>query len=240
MPIPVPDLIYGALTEIRVARGGDVLRAEDQALGLLLLNEVLERLAVTPNALYARMSTGAALVPGLQPHTIGPSGTFLVPRRPVRIARMNLVFPTGTTRQPVAVLSKAWWMGLATRTLSSSIPEGCYYNPTWPNGELNLFPVPDQPYGLELDVDRELLAVAVTDALDLPQGYSELLRLWTAKKAAPAFAREFSAASEQALSQCLSDVCGTNISVNNLTTLDGGVPGGEGGWFDYRTGEVVG
>jgi hypothetical protein len=238
MLTPVTDLVTGALTEIRVARGGDVVRAEDLALGVTFLNEILERLAVTPNALFARALTAYPITPGLQPHTIGPTGTFVVPRRPVRILQINLVLPDGTNRQPVTPQSPAWWAGHRERLLESAIPESFYYNPTWPDGAVNLYPVPTMPYALELETETELVAVTDTDTIDVPQGYSELLRLWTAKKAAPSFAREFSKASNDALTEILGDVFGANIRVNNLRTRDAGVPGGDGGLFDYRTGEV--
>jgi hypothetical protein len=240
MLTPVPDLISGALTEIRVARGGDVVRAEDQALCLTLLNELLERLSVTPHALYARALVAYPLVPGLTPHTIGPAGTFVVPRRPVRLLHVNVVLPGGATRQPVHAQSPAWWADCRLRLINSAIPESFYYNPVWPAGELNLWPVPSQPYGLEIQTETELVAVTESDTIDLPPGYSELLRLWTAQKAAPSFGQTFAPASQQALTGLLSDVFGANIGrVNDADTRDGGVPGGRGGTYDYRTGQVT-
>jgi hypothetical protein len=239
MLTPVPSLIYGALAEIRVARGGDVVRADDQALCLTFLNEILERLAVTPHAVYARAPLTLPLTPGLRPHTIGPTGTVVVPRRPVRIRQAVLNLPAATN-VPVPVRSAAWLQGQASPLLTSPIPEGLYYDPTWPNGSLWLWPTPSMPYTLDLDLAVEILAVTDTDTIDLPQGYSELLRLWTAKKAAPSFAREFSAASQAALTECLGEVFGTNIPrVNDADTRDGGVPGGRGGTYDYRTGLVT-
>jgi hypothetical protein len=238
MLTPVTDLVTGALTEIRVARGGDVVRAEDLALGVLFLNEVLERLPVTPNALYARAVITSPLTPGLAPHTIGPTGTFVVPRRPVRLRSATLEIPPATSLD-LPIESAAWFTGQALPSLTTSIPQGLYYNPTWPNGEVHLWPVPSMPYGLTLDTDTEITAVLDTDTIDLPQGYSELLRLWVAKKAAPSFAREFSKASKDALQECLADVFGSNIArVNDLDTRDSGMPGGGGGSYDYRTGAV--
>jgi hypothetical protein len=234
--LPVSTLLEGALTEIRVARGGDVLRPEDQRLVLLFLNEVLERLQGT--GLYQRTILTGTLTPGLQPHTIGPTGTFVVPRRPVAISQMNLLYPSGMVSTTVYPRSKTWWMNQSLRTIQSAIPKDFWYNPVWPNGEIEYWPIPIMPYAVEIAVETEIAPVVATDTIDLPQGYSELLRLWTAKKAAPSFAREWSPLSEQALQQAMSDVFGRNISVNDISTLDGGVPGGEGGVYDYRTGQV--
>lgn len=237
MLTPVPSLIYGALAEIRVARGGDVVRADDQALCLTFLNEVLERLAVTPHALFARAPVDWPLVPGLNQPTIGPTGTFIVPRRPVRILQAVLRFPDGT-RHPLTSQSLD---GYANRWGDpAGRPASFAYNPQWPNGVLGLLPVPTQADDLLLVLETEILAVDDMDSIDLPPGYSELLRLWTAKKAAPAFAREFSKASQDALTEVLGEVFGTNIPrVNDADTRDGGVPGGRGGTYDYRTGLVT-
>jgi hypothetical protein len=238
MLTPVPTLIYGALAEIRVARGGDVVRADDQALCLTFLNEILERLSVTPHALYAQMGPSFPLTPGLRPHTIGPTGTWIVPRRPVRIRRAVVQVPPATNH-PLPLQSTAWLVGQASPLLTGPIPQGLTYTPTWPNGQVWLWPTPSMPYDVGLELDVEIAAVTDTDTIDLPPGYSELLRLWTAKKAAPAFAREFSVASQQALTECLGEMFGTNIPrVNDADTRDGGVPGGHGGVYDYRTGVV--
>jgi hypothetical protein len=127
--------------------------------------------------------------------------------------------------------------------LTGPIPEGLYYNPLWPNGALNFWPIPSLPYTVTLEFDLEIAPdrpLVAGDAIDLPPGYSELLRLWTAKKAAPSFGQTFAPASQQALTECLTDVFGSNIGrVNDADTRDGGVPGGRGGTYDYRTGQVT-
>jgi hypothetical protein len=241
MLVTVTDLIYGALTEIRVARGGDVVRAEDQALCLNLLNEVIERLPVTPNALYAVQAVALTLVPGQAAYTIGPTGQCDMPRRPVRIRRAWMsVAPGSSVNRSIPLQSEAWLLGQTLPSLMSPYPEGLWYNPTWPLGALYFWPLASLVNIVSLETELEIVAVADTDSLDLPQGYSELLRLWTAKKAAPSFAREFSAASQAALTECLADVFGSNIGrVNDADTRDGGVPGGRGGTYDYRTGQVT-
>jgi hypothetical protein len=238
MPVTVTDLIYGALAEIRVARGGDVVRAEDQALCLLFLNEVIDRLAVTPNALYVRTTATCVLVPGLPYYVLGPVGPLVVPRRPVRI--LSVVIADGATQWPLTEQSRDWYTSLTIPpTHLLGVPESFIYVAPWPNGTVALYPAPSAPDTLIVTIDSEIAAVTDTDTIDLPQGYSELLRLWTAKKAAPSFAREFSASSQQALTECLADVFGTNIGrVNNADTRDAGVPGGGGGTYDYRTGQV--
>jgi len=238
MPVPVTDLIFGALTEIRVARAGDVVRAEDQALCLLLLNEVLERLPVTPNALYVVGGASCVLSPGVPQYLIGPSAPLVAPRRPVRIR--SAVIDDGSSQWRLTERSLDWWQSLTIpATRLTGVPESFFYGAHWPSGAIALYPAPSEPDTLTVSFDTEIGAVLDTDSLDLPQGYSELLRLWTAKKAAPSFAREFASASQQALTECLADIFGTNIGrVNDIDTRDGGVPGGGGGTYDYRTGQV--
>jgi hypothetical protein len=159
-------------------------------------------------------------------------------QRPVRIRRAVVVLPGGSAVVEIPSQTSAWLQ--EHTTTSGPIPAGYWYNPAWPSGQLFFGPVPSMPYPVSLEVDVLVTAVADTDTIDLPQGYGELLRLWTAKKAAPSFAREFSAASQQALSECLADIFGANIPrVNDADTRDGGVPGGRGGTYDYRTGLVT-
>lgn len=239
MLLSVTDLIYGALAEIRVARGGDVVRAEDQALVLTFVNEVLERLPVTPNALYVVAVASCPLTPGVSSYLVGPAGPLVVLRRPVRIRQV--VIDDGSTQWPLTEQSVEWWQRLTIpATRLTGVPQDFLYTALWPSGVISLYPSPSRPDTLSLTIDSEIAAVADTDTLDLPQGYSELLRLWTAKKAAPSFAREFSAASQAALSECLADVFGSNIRrVNDADTRDGGVPGRHGGTYDYRTGLVT-
>jgi hypothetical protein len=240
MLTPVPSLIYGALAEIRVARGGDVVRADDQALCLTFLNEVLERLAVTPHALYGEVPAGFTLTPGLAIQSLGPTGVLEYPRRPVRILQAAIGLVGGGAQLLDGPQSVEWWVAQGIPQRLSGIPTGFHYNPLWPNGEIGLDPVPLAAHPITLRLETEILAVDDMDSIDLPVGYSELLRLWTAKKAAPAFAREFSAASQAALTECLGEVFGTNIPrVNDADTRDGGVPGGRGGTYDYRTGLVT-
>jgi hypothetical protein len=237
MVTPVTSLIYGALAEIRVARGGDVVRADDQALCLVFLNEILERLAVTPGALYATTTLIVPLTPGVGGYLIGPTGVAVLPRRPVRVLRAW--FNHGPTNTPIPVRSRAWYETQPQPGRTGPIPEGLVYNPLWPDGVLAFYPAPETADVVGCAVEVEILAVADTDTIDLPQGYGELLRLWTAKKAAPSFAREFSAASQAALTECLAEVFGSNLGrVNDADTRDGGVPGGRGGTYDYRTGLV--
>jgi hypothetical protein len=161
-----------------------------------------------------------------------------VPRAPVQIWRALVTVPPATN-VVIPIQSRDWWASQSQFALQAPIPQGLYYDRQWPDGTVWLWPIPSLPYQLWLGTDLEIGPVADTDTLDLPQGYAELLRLWTAKKAAPAFAREFSTASQAALTECLGDIFGANIGrVNDADTRDGGVPGARGGVYDYRTGLV--
>jgi hypothetical protein len=209
---------------------------------LLLFNELLDGLNVDGRAIYNRTFTTYTLTPNLQPHTIGLAAnapTFAVTTgRPTRIVAANLVLTTSTpnVRVPLALRDEAWWAAQRVRGITSSIPTDLFYDDGWPNGSLNLWPVPTIAYGLELLTDTLLAAVADTDTLDLPFGYPLALRLTLAEACANTWGQPLPANLERRAREARAAVWGNNDLIPNLVTRDGGMPGGRGGVYDYRTG----
>jgi hypothetical protein len=241
MAVAVTDLLFGALAEIRVARAGDGLTPEDQALALSLLNEYLDQLNAQGRALYATMQSSFTLTPNHQPHTIGLAANapdFAVTvGRPAAILKANLIL-TGSIRRPIDVRDEEWWMTLRAPAITSSIPMDLVYNPAWPNGEIKLWPVPTTAYGIELWIQTLLGSLSDTDTFDLPFGYQAALRLTLAELCAPSFGRTVSEETKSKARDARGAAWGTNDAVPNISTRDGGMPSGGGrrGRFDFRTG----
>lgn len=242
MSITVVDFLAATLAEIRVARAGDVLAADDQDLALLLFNELLEALNAESRAVYSDAFTSYVLTPNLQPHTIGPSGTFTATQRPVTLEGANLVLTnvTPNIRVPLTLRDSAWWLNLRARGVTSSVPIDLYYQPTWPNGNLNLWPVPTTAHSLELETRVLLLSVAVGDTMNLPPGYQQALRLTLAELCASPFGQQVSQTTAAKAREARARIWGVNDTIPNLDTIDAGMPAGtRRGGFSFVTGTTV-
>lgn len=236
MSIVVGALLNAALTEIRVARAGDVLAPEAQDLALQIFNEYLDALNADSRALYTVTLTAYTLTAGHQPHTIGPSGNFNVPTRPTEILGANLI-TANEARLPVRIRDATWWRKLRQPDLATSTPLNLYYASDWPLGAIWLYPTPSTAWELELQARVQLTApMAATDTLDLPQGYQQALRLTLAELCAPAFGQEVSALTAKNARDARARIWGNNVRIPLLVTWDGGMPGGHVGIDDISSG----
>lgn len=242
MAIQVDAFLTLALSEIRIARGGDVVSPDDMAQALALFNEYLDALNADGRALFTTAIPSFTLTANLQPHTIGLTGntpTFTVTiGRPVRILAANLIL-ANNIRSALRIRDRQWWMSLRAPAITSSVPRDLYYAPDWPNGSIYLWPVPITAYGIELQTETLLAQVAATDSLDLPMGYQQALRLTLAELMAPSFGQKPSDATIVNGREARARVWGNNDVIPTLNTRDAGMPGGDGGYFDYRTGMVT-
>lgn len=251
MAIAVVDFLRLALMEIRVARAGDVVSPDDAADALLIFNELLDALNGDGRALYSTTMTTFTLTPNLQPHTIGvstnvPAPTFNVTiARPQRFRWANLVL-ANNIRVPIDLITSAEFSRIRagaatgqTPTIKTSIPTVLMYSPDWPNGAINLWPVPNTANGLEVEFETLLAQLLLTDIFDLPMGYQQALRLTLAELLAPAFGQTVAASTATKAREARARVWDDNDEVPNLRTVDGGMPGGlRGGGYDYRTGSI--
>lgn len=243
MSLTVNAFLTATLAEIRMARAGDVVNAEDLDLTLLLFNELLDALNADSRAVYTRGFPTFTLTPGLNPHTIGLAAntpTFAVPiGAPRAVAAANLILAAPSSlRVPLSIRDDAWWMDVRARTVSASVPRDLFYSTDWPNGSLFLWPVPSVAYGLELETATLLAQVALADTLDLPFGYQQALRLTLAELAASSFGQTVSQTTKDKARDARALVWGANDLIPNAVTRDAGMPGGRGGGFNFLTGQV--
>jgi hypothetical protein len=246
MAITGNDLIGAALAEIRVKRAGEDLDPHQAALALLVLNELLDAWNITPRAIFSTTISTFTLTPSLQPHTIGVTSASNTPTFGVTVARPSRIQKDGANlildndiHIPVNVRDHDWWMNVRARSVTSDIPTDLYYDPSWPNGSIYLWPVPTSTYDLELAFDTLLSSVADGAAdLDLPQGYQQAVRLTLAELLAPMFGQTASASTMKAARAARLAIFGANTTSPDLITRDAGQPGRGGGGFNFLTGNV--
>lgn len=174
------DLVTNAARELNIIDAEEALESADANFILNKLNRILDRWNGIGVASYVIQSTIYTLTPNLDPHTIGPTGTFTVPVRPEtieRVARMD-----GTTRYPMGLRSEDWWDRLSVPSLTGSFVTDLFYRPAWPNGELHFWPVPDIAGSVELMTKQTFASGTLNTVFSLPPGFEDAVTLTLAEE----------------------------------------------------------
>jgi hypothetical protein len=159
------DLVTDAMLWINAIDAVEVPSAEEAAFVLRALNRILDNWNADRAAVYADAFNTYTLTPALSPHTIGPSGTWVVTSRPVSVEGAVLVFNTTNNPQVGITLRDAsWYRSLLAPSVSTSTPTDLYYEPDWPNGKLFFWPVPSTAYQVTLWTRVLLARLGLNDA----------------------------------------------------------------------------
>lgn len=215
----IGDVVTSALTEIRVARAGDVLAPASMARGLYVLNRLLDAWNATKRKAYATVPLDFTLTPALSPHTIGVGGTWVTTVRPVALvdAQLNLG-GSPAVYQSIAVRDAAWYARLPVPGLTATFPTDVFFSPQWPLGKLYFWPIPTTAYAVRLWV--QVILAQVTQELDfsMPPGYQRALELTLAEECAPSFGQTASADTKTAARLARADIFDNNDDVHRLVT----------------------
>jgi len=236
------SLINAAAQEIGTLAQGESLSADDQAWVLQKLQRVIDTFNAKRTMVYANNFTTFTLVPNLAPHTIGPTGTFVVSQRPVEIPTIGLLLINTTPAQveiPLTPRDKEWWADQRVKTLTSAIPTDYYYEPQWPNGNIYFWPVPNANNNVLLQ-QRGVITEITTpvQTFTMPPAYWDLIVYTLAVALGPSFERQVSPDLRALLQDALRAVQGNNIKSPRGMTGDAGMPGTgiTAGLFNYYSG----
>lgn len=245
----IQDILTDAYTEIRVGRAGDVMSPEDAAFLLARLNDLLDAWNVDGSPVWATRFDTFTLTPSLQPHTIGPTGTFTLPIRPVRLLGANLVLDTSTPAvyTTITIRDAQWWLAQQVPGLATAVPTDVYYSPDWTqdatpdNGSLYFWPVPTTAYQVQLQTWVTLGQVLATDTLLLPPGYRSALKYSLAEDVASSFGQPVASALQIKATKARARIFNANVEVPQIATADWGVPDGTSinrGSYSFYTGPI--
>jgi hypothetical protein len=240
MPSTIRDVVTSAYRELGIAPLVGDLPAELALLGLNTLNRILDSWNAQREAAYAEaITTGITFSASTNPHTLGPSGaTWTFTQRPEEILSLSFT-SDGTAWTPIDIISRAEYDEITTPGLTSTHPNVAYYNRTWPNGSLYLYPVPTSAYAVELIAKRVLASVVLGDSWSFPPGYQDAIQKTLKEElvAMPMFASAANAEIKDAAGKARAVIFANNDAPPRLTTADSGMPRG-GGYFDYRSGSI--
>jgi len=241
VPLFESDIVGDAFIELGVMNAVDPIDGNNAALGLARLNMILDSWNGGGNGVFAQVFSDVTLTPALVPHTIGPTGTFVVAAgRPARIDSASTIL-SGSVHVPIRVRDNAWYRHLSLPAMTGALQTDVYYEPSWPNGSLYFWPVPTKNIVVTLEYESLLLQLASGDAFTLPPGYLEALTLTLAESLAAPMRVALSPTTVENARQARARVFAANVRIPRIATADAGMPGGgplngpepghESGWY---------
>lgn len=186
------DVILDALQMLGVYGAGDTVSAADQAIGLSVLNDMLDVWSNESLASFCILEQSVSLITGQQSYTIGTGGNINA-TRPLKILEdpgTCFVRDQNGNDYPVAVVPRDEWNLIVDKTVSSNIPDVLFYDPQFPLGVINLWGVPNiGGYTLFFDSYQQLggFPTAAT-TFSFPPGYKRAVGTNLAVSLKPYFA----------------------------------------------------
>lgn len=189
--VTVNALLVAALQ--RLLSGGDLPAPDDLATALLRLNDLIDAWKIEGLTVFT-LSRILWTITTATSYTVGSTGTIVIDRptnaSELRFALLNNSATPGF-EIPMVNLTEQEYQSLAIKGLTSTYPQGFYYNPTSPLGTLSPYPVPSGSLlqGV-LYAPAPAGEVGLYDTLTLPQGYRRFYRDTLAVELAPDFDME--------------------------------------------------
>lgn len=229
----VLGVISNALFGLNVYAAGEPIKPADSTLCLFWLNLILDDWNLDPQASYAEPFTVFAST-GVNPQTIGPSGTWVLPARPPTIQGVSV--SVGGIYVPIEVSHDPNWWARRTAVLVTGTPWGAYYEATEPNGSLYFTALPVASTNIRLQLRTTFGRVALTDVLVLPPGYESALTLTLMEAIAEPLHATVSASLSSRAGKARGLIFAKNLRIPTLSTQGLGLPSVSCGWWDYRIG----
>ena len=192
-PITYRDLIQSSLRLNGIIAQGQDASGDEVTDGLTVLQELIDAWNSTGAAiLYTTATQIFTLTPGQSVYTIGPTGDMVVGTRPSKLSGAWVRDLSNNTDLPLAVMADSDFFNIPQKTATSSYPQAVYIDRQFPNGNVYLYPVPNQSdvalvlqYTAPLDSTIELDTVC-----DLPPAFRQALRYNLAINLAPEYGLE--------------------------------------------------
>jgi hypothetical protein len=212
--------------------GDEVPTAQEQADGLLRLNELIDSLGTHAQTLLVARRTVVPLVVGQQTYTIAPTGADVSLPVPLTLDAVSYVLPGSSPATEVFLelgTSQAY-VALAQKTLAGSPPQTVNYTRTHSAGEVWVWPVPTVAGSLVLYWQEALAQFPdLTTPVSLAAGYAKALRTNLAVELAPEYGRQVDPLIDRAARESLADVKRANVALVEVG-IDPALTGGGGGY----------
>ncbi len=179
-PFPTAlTIITQALRKMNVYAPSETITDADAEQGLESLNDMLDGWSNDSLSCFAVLEQTFTLTPGIGSYTIGP-GAMIDKVRPLKI-----MFGIGTAylldqngnKYPLEVVTRDHWNLITQPNITSDLPSYLFYDPQYPLGIINLYPLPNIGYPVFFDSYEQLGSfTSLSTLLSLPPGYKKALQ----------------------------------------------------------------
>jgi hypothetical protein len=190
----VRDLIRGAMRLLRAVGAGDSIIAEEAIDGLAALNDMVDAWNAENLMVFASARDLYALQSGKASYTLGASGgaDWIAPR-PVHIDHatyLDVSNPSQPFERAMRLLTEPEWAAIALKSVTNTLPDRLYYDPTFPLGTVKIWPVPAIASQIALYTPAPVTSFSsLDDQISLPPGYSRALRYNLAVEMQPEYGK---------------------------------------------------
>lgn len=165
------------MQDLGVLAAGETPSAEDSALVLLRWNRFIDRLKTERLAYpYPQTRTTWTIAANDGSYTVG-SGADVNVARPIFLDHLAYIDTSVSSSQeyPIIVTTDDAWARVVDKALTSTYPTMAHYNPTFPTGTLDIWPVPTLSTLTGVMYAPSAIAEfsALTDTVSIPPGYNE-------------------------------------------------------------------
>jgi hypothetical protein len=150
------------------------------------------------------------------------SGDFFT-TRPIRIVGA-FTRDGSSVDTPMGVITEQYWNNIADKAASATVPQKILYRPSFPFGQIIVYPVPTGSLTLHLRSEKMIGSyAALTSSQYLPPGYQRLLELSLAVDLAPEYGSRAAPETVAYLKSDLENIMRTNLG-KILSSKIGAIP----------------
>lgn len=170
------DLIYTAAKLIGAIQDGEALPAAVASSCLDRLNSMLDAWSIDRLLIYHVQQDSYSWPSNTQSRTIGPTGNF-VASRPVKLERGSFFRDSSNQDFPVFVTEdRNAYDSIQVKSVTSTYPQMLFYDASFPNGTLYVYPKTSVALTLFLNYYGALQSFSsLTSSFSLPPGYKALI-----------------------------------------------------------------
>lgn len=231
------DIIKGALKDIGAIATGETPSAAEISDGLESLNEMMNSWSADGYVLFAQVREEFTLVASTQSYSIGSGATFDTVR-PEFIKGAGIKESGNDSEFMMGVIQEIEeWQRISDKETTSNIPNMLWYSPTYPNGTVNVWPIPDAANTLVLYSEKPVTTFALsTTDFSFPPGWFRALRKNLAVELAPEYGRDVTVSLQKAAEDSYAAIARSAtkpvLMRSDAASLNGGHK-----TFNYKTGE---